>query len=722
MISLADQSCFSCTHYLRCKDPKKAFNYCCNRYRSTKISEKDSIFRLENLLSKEIEIDYTPKLYDSGYDYDISKTIHKIIKENTLVAPDIRTDDSDFKRAKNFYEFSTSSKFLNQKPFIMQLAIGIRLFSEYCPRCSDVEWLENDIKATDSVPKFTRKVALLEEGVCPYCGSRKSVLYKKGRLPLYDELVGCTGQRSGKSSLVGGLLSPYLLHCYLKLSNPTEVLGLLKSTVLHGTFVALTAKQAKENLWDFFEGSIRESPWFTEYHDMIRDSGNKHGEELLKFKDTFLNYRHRKLLLYFAPPDGRVLRGRTRIWGSIDEIGFFDNMANSKKIKINANEVYIAINNSLRTVRSAVEKLIAKGYDNIPNAYFMNISSPSSSRDKIMSLIRQSVGSLKMLGIHKPTWEMNPTITRKSLNEEFRKNYAEAMRNYGAQPPLTSNPLFSSEESLQRCFTGKRQLLQLIYSRRTSKGGEVKRYASLVKLPTLTTGSVLAIDAGYSNNSFAMMIGTLADGIPSINVLLEIQPSPGIPLHYRAIYDNLLCPLIESCNVQLLLADRWNSLKLLSDVEQDFGIQTRQHSLRYKDFLIFRDYIYDKQIIFPGLAKGKTVKSFTELYSPEGYPDSFRNHPIEHFCMQLMTVQDTGISIIKGDQLTDDLFRASVLGFKYLIDPDLAPMWRTIDAQPNKTIDIKDMAVLRTASGGSLSVLTNTNQLQKTLGKLISRG
>lgn len=723
MFHLNHKSCFSCKHYLKCKDPKKSFNYVCDRHYQTTLSQKESVFHVSDLVGTEVEVDYTPlaTLSEGDSGYDISDVIDKIIAENTLVAPDIKINDRDFPKAKNFYEFTTGEKFLNQKPFVMQLALGVRLFGDYCPSCSDTEWLENDIKARDSLNKFTRKVALLEHGVCPYCGKTRLNFYRKRRLPLYDELAACTGQRSGKSALVGGLLSPYIVHRYLKLQNPNEVLGLLKSTVLHGTFVALTATQAKENLWDFFFGSIMDSPWFQGYNQMLAESGSRHGDDLIKIKDTFINYKHRRLLLYYAPPDGRVLRGRTRIYSSLDEIGFFDNQANSKKIKINANEVYVALSNSLRTVRSAVEGLVNRGYYDLPSAYFMNISSPSSVRDKIMSLVRESVGSTKMLGVHKATWEMNPTITRKSLADEFRKNYSEAMKNYGAQPPLTSNPLFSSEETISNCFTGKRQTIQQRYARRTSKGGEVKRFSTLIQTPKISNGSVMAIDAGYANNSFALTVGTLVDNeIPRINFMLEIQPAVGMPLHYRAIYDSIIAPLVESCNVKLFLADRWNSLKLLADVEQDFGIQSKMYSLKYRDFMLFRDYVQDAQVIFPGLQKGQTVQSILTMDTNQGYPDCFRNDPVAHFCLQLMTVQDTGNGVIKGDQLTDDLFRSCVLGFKFLVDPEYSELWSQVSDAGESLIDVRNMAVLRTASGGSSSI--SQSQFDgPALGKVKSR-
>jgi hypothetical protein len=62
---------------------------------------------------------------------------------------------------------------------------------------------------------------------------------------------------------------------------------------------------------------------------------------------------------------------------SIDEIGWFPNDTESlKNIKMNATEVYIALERSLLTVRNSAKDLIRRGFYNVPFGYFVNISSP----------------------------------------------------------------------------------------------------------------------------------------------------------------------------------------------------------------------------------------------------------------------------------------------------------------------------------------------------------
>ena len=109
--------------------------------------------------------------------------------------------------------------------------------------------------------KRSHSIALLEHGKCPHCGATKLKLFKKGLLAPYWELALVAGQRSGKSAVLG-MMGSYLTHRMIKLGRPNEVLGLLKSNVLHGTFVALTFQQAQQTLYEPYYGNILDSPWF----------------------------------------------------------------------------------------------------------------------------------------------------------------------------------------------------------------------------------------------------------------------------------------------------------------------------------------------------------------------------------------------------------------------------------------------------------------------------
>ncbi len=659
----------------------------------------------------------TPAIVEENF--DIFKVIKKVIKQDTIISPDIKIDDSDFKLAPNFYTFCTNEKYLKEKPFVEQALMGTYVFAEWCPHCSNKKWMrDHDINS--NLDDFEDNVQLLKKGICPKCKRRKSEMVMAKELNYYYESAIVAGQRSGKSAWIG-MMSAYLTHWLLMLQNPNELYGLMSSNILHLTFVALTYAQAKDTLWEPYYGYLLDSPFFSAYHSMLNDVGQRSGEELLKLKDTFVLYRHRKFIAYAAGPDKRTLRGRTRALAVIDELGWFDNSANQAKIKMNANEIYIALERSLLTVRASANKLLKKGFDNVPSGYFLNISSPSSVRDKIMELYRQSMGSRKIFGLIKPTWEMNPTITRKDLETEFKKDPSAAMRDYGCQPPLSSSPFISSRVTIEQCFSIRKNPCQLTYSVKTAKDETKTRFAYFAKLAASGKPSVLAIDGGYSNNSFACAVGHLHAGqYPSIDLLVEIQPLPGIPLNFSLIYQHIIEPILEKRNIKMFVADRWNSLKILSDAEHaDEDLITSQVSLKYTDMQVFKEYMEDKELLMP---RPEMSVDDVLAYDHSEYPMCFKHTPVAHAILQLLTVQDTGTGVIKGDQLTDDLVRAMMLAQRILIDPDFVELFLQ-DDEEQAGFDVTKFAVYRGASGGgsaknrAVSASTASN-----LGAVRSRG
>ena len=439
------------------------------------------------------------------------------------------------------------------------------------------------------------------------------------------------------------------------------------------------------------------------YHEMLDDVQARTGEECYRLKDTFVQYRHRRLLVYPAGPDKRVLRGRTRFLAGIDELGWFQHGAEAaKNIKMNAAEVYIALERSLLTVRAKAKEVIKGGYYNIPFGYFINISSPSSVRDKIMELVRKAQGSKVILGLNYPTWKMNPHVPRSALAEEFRKDPETAMRDYGAQPPLTNSPFISSGDKLELCWAKKPQALKLRYHVvRSSDRKTSELYATADEIRQSGKASILALDAGYSGNSFAFAIGHRAkNGYPVLSLVGEVMPQPGIRINHSLMYTHLLSELIPLRNVVLIAADRWNSLKVLADAEQDFGIQKRQYSLKYADMQLFKSYLDDMQLMLP-----RPRQSVEEIlkYDHSKYPDCFKQLPVEHMTLQALTVQDTGSQVIKGDGLTDDILRAGMLAFRLLIDEEYEELFGQADAEVSAPMQLSQMVISKLYSGGGMS-------------------
>lgn len=620
---------------------------------------------------RETDTEYVEEVADGEFALDMERIVADVLNSGARVAPDLRIDDRDLKEFPNFYEWCFSKDGGNQAPFAKQLALATHLMAEYCPRCSHKAFRNiHKIPVNFPAKDFPDKVQFLYHGVCPKCGARKSELVKSGELNAYVELDVCAGQRSGKSAFFN-LLVPYLTHKWVKVEKPVETLGLMSSSILIGTCTALTWAKAQELLYDPISNAIENSKWFQQYFQLLDDYEERTGIELYKFKDTFLSFNHKNLILNTSGPNKRTLRGATRWISVIDEIGWFPHGDdNDERERASANEVYVSLDRSLKTVRKSTMKLLKEGYDSIPLAYGCGISSPSSYNDKIMELVRNFKGSKEVLVHQAPTWEMNPLFTKEDFAKEYQDDPIKAERDFGANPPMAENAWISDVKSLDHLLVN-RWVIDYQYDHFTNRSGVDMVFGKLrsTKAPPTCPPTVLTIDAGYSNNSFALAI-TANDG-RGANVLAvaEIAPKKGITvINYTRTVKQLLYPLIKAFNVQAVGADRWNSLKLLQDIEEDCHVQTFQYSLKPTDFDLVYDYLMED---LPAIKLPRPEMDLGQIFVTSDYPHGFKYKPNSHLYHQFSTVNVDGRgSVEKGNGYTDDILRAVALGIRTCVLED----------------------------------------------------
>lgn len=545
-----------------------------------------------------------------------------------------------------------------------------------------------------------------------------------GVMPTYDFTLpethqfitaGILSHNSGKSHTVGTYLAPYHLHRLLKLQKPAQFYGLSRTTMLQGTFAALTYTQAKDTLWTPFYGALIESAWFKQYHGMLRHYENVYGERLFKLTDTFVDYRVRGLQYHPMGPDKRVMRGRTRVFFSIDEIAYFDAEKDSGKVKINAYEVYDALANSLLTVRGAADALIQRGFDDVLSAYAMNVSSPTAKNDMIHVLLDRAKESQSIYGIHRPTWEVNPNFKRDSkvIVDAYRKDPESAEKNFGANPPLIANPFLANHKFIMDTEdTSKKNPLRLVTRFKNSKKlGQSQMYAQIEKIKKSGKPSILAIDAGEKDNSFSMCGGTLDEDFNlNVDLVAEIIPLPGYRINFSMVYSEVILPIMQARNVKVLLADRWNSRTFLSDAEMDMGnpdddsdtpsFIAKQYSLKYVDMVGVRTRMEQGQVLLPK----SEIKVNTLIDALDSnYRDFYHEKPVAHLFKQMFTIRDQLKGVGKGDGYTDDNWRAMALLLWGLMEEEFVgllmaePMNMTL-ARPNA------LAASKLGAGGGGSV------------------
>lgn len=692
------KNCMTCGTYFSCKSENKGAHWVCDNYFPIEKMHVDDL-REQKDIANEQYLEEFSTLNETEIDKkqkSIARQIEAAIQSNSLLPIDLDINDKDFWEAPNYYQWCFSGRGIKFIPFARQMWIALNTFVEACPKCSDHDWLYDITNVPVDYPAkdFPEHFQFFENGVCPRCGYTRSEAIINDDVKDVMEVAIALGQRSGKSVQTAGLAS-YHIHKLLKTTRPTEYYGLASQSSLTHTYTGLSLGRAFTLLWTPVRNVILDSPWFKDYIRFFQAEGKKLGEELITVKDTYINFRRARLMVAPAAPDVGKLRGDTRAAAAIDELGFFSYGAGSEDLKtISADEIHTSLTNSLATVRTKAAKMLRAGENNVQQGLMFNLSSTKSIFDKIMTLVKISETSRTVLGVRLPTWEVNPDITEQDLNH-YRETLGEERfeRDFGANPPIGDSPFFDSDD-IPPLFGshGKLNAVTYKYINRLNKKGKEERAAKLVSVRNSSSqpATLLALDAGETNNSFSLAVcvpslqGTeisseKISGLPklskkayqklvlnpelkvpcTVQALIEVIPPQKGRVNFNKMYSNVIAPVIEAFNVQVVVADRWNSILLLDSIADKFNILTLQYSLKYKDFDVIQDMVRNRAVSLPKI-EGK----FENLVNFEGaqYPYCFQDKPLAHLALQFMTVRDTGRTVTKGSRLTDDSFRAVALG------------------------------------------------------------
>ena len=132
-------------------------------------------------------------------DRQFAKYMKTLSRSESVVADPFQIDDGDAPTAPNFYEWATSKRFLapDPIPYPKQLQLGLRLFSDVCPECSDPDWYD-DIPHDCDYREIPERLALYNNGRCPVCRRTRLYYLNRNYDKDYNELIAIVGQRAGK--------------------------------------------------------------------------------------------------------------------------------------------------------------------------------------------------------------------------------------------------------------------------------------------------------------------------------------------------------------------------------------------------------------------------------------------------------------------------------------------------------------------------------------------
>lgn len=621
-------------------------------------------------------------------DFDIKELMAQAEDPLTGTMRNLRIDDRDLKHAKNYWDYSANiiGKDANM-PWAKQMWTGLMLHGEVCTYCTKSKYLEvSNIPKDLNSHEFPKLMVLLEHGVCPKCGRHKWDLIKNHNLMNYLELVNVLGQRSGKSSSSAGGYAPYDAHCWMKFPNLPALVpeSMQASTELTTTFVSLNMGKAIGVMWTPFKRHIEASRWWQEYFKILDDSKAKYGVEMYRTSTLYMKIYHKNMHFYPTGPRSSTLRGDTRNNALLDELGLFplpkgDQEEDTDSERANADEAHKSLMNSLTTVQNIRLKLLRKGYSSVPWSGLMSVSSPFSLRDKVMRLLRHSrteEGRTTVLGINLPTWEVNPDYDRDNpiIKAAYAANAEKAERDYGANPPAVHSR-FMQVSAFQKAFMNGQNSHSFDYC--FDQPGMI--YGKIQKIRTFRWPSVVSIDAGAVDNSFTIT-GQHYDFDANktvVTTVLECMPQEGRRINFNMLYLYVILPLLKDLNAVALLADQWQSIDILNRAQDDMGknpngkprCKAKQHSPTRKDFDAVAAMLTAGNVLLP------TVSDTDAKYVLDGNVGSYKqemvNKPVQHLMLQMSTVKDIGPGRCptKGDDMTDDILRALVLGVAKMHHP-----------------------------------------------------
>ena len=598
-------------------------------------------------------------------DFDPLKLIEDSINSGFDPAMATEIDERDLNWCPNIWQWITDPDYLGITTiYPIQMQVLLKLMGDVCPWCSDWEYYLKDFEVTADVGNIRDRLQLLEFGKCPKCGKTRHDQYQAGLWLFPNEIDLLWGMRSGKSAIIG-ILSSYHLHRLLKISDPASYYRLLKGSLLVMRFVALTAGQANESIWHQFTRSVETCAWFGQYHDFLKHHEKRMGVELNKWLTQSFGYVHKKLTGYYLGASIDTSRGRTAVGSFFDEIGWW--LGHDQSKRANPGETYQAYQKASRTIRNAAASRFSATNFDVPTALMACASSTSSKADYIMHLIKLAKRDPKRVASHKASWEVNPEFAANpdELKAERETNFKTYLRDYGSIPPFADSPFFDNEDAIIRLSK-----LPIPEWKVRTELGDVGYYLTAEHVEKNTTiPYCLAIDLGHTECGYAAALLKLKENdfsVAQIAGLFAIYPNKkkGESVDMSKSFINFIKRLCEVLPIRLIVYDQWQSKSQIQEL-QGLKISAEQYSLTYSDFTFFRNQVLQAKLEFP-----ETEIPIGDIdKSPDSHQELLHTRPYLHFLWQMLSVSEVGRKIGKGPG-HDDLFRAVVLGCKFLWDDD----------------------------------------------------
>lgn len=497
----------------------------------------------------------------------IAKCGQRCLSENTLIL----TLEYGNIKIKDLYKLFYKNKKINiknQNGWVLVDNVWYTGVKGMCKLCTDKthiicsyehkflvadRWIPfSDVKVGDIVTCYD------EETNTFYDSKVTRVEKLRGLISMYDLTIlngnsyvadGMLVHNSGKT-VMGSKIATYeffeLATCSFN-ETPAEFYGLMKGQAIGINCVSAGKEQAMMGIFALMKQDLKYNEWFNQWFD-ISVIENK-----IEVRDKNIY-----AMVSAAKADTGAGTGTTSKAVFGDEIDLWQRTDSKSGAEI----VWSKLVNSTQTL-GVDGKCIA-------------ISSTQYPDGMVTRLYNAGKKERTTLVYDLPTWEMNPRITRESLEEEFRYRLEQFYRDFANQPNVSGGLQFPEKVKLDRSI---RNVLQIDYD------------ASIInKMKGKVSPHVMAIDPAWRNDSFGIGCGYYKNSEIVIDGVRKFQKLNSDEEYIRpSDIRNFIIPAIEALNVDTFLYDTDLTPELVEYINDELGVEVIKHIVTKEDYDRWRE-------------------------------------------------------------------------------------------------------------------------------------
>ncbi len=374
--------------------------------------------------------------------------------------------------------------------------------------------------------------------------------------PNLRELIICAGRRSSKSFLAAMLAHIETIK-WLMLPDPWAHYKIHKGVEVYGIFVGPKVNQTRDYLFMFYK-TILKGSWYYKGVDVDID------DLALSIK-----FRGKGLTVKVESSQASTEVGGSFLFAVMDEVAGF------------------VLTTGLRS-GDEIHAALSKGLRYPLNGLLIAISKPLYTKDKIMRLLvdaqkdaqiaAQRDRPRRLLAYHRPTWAMNPDITRASLQDEYDRDPEMADREWGANPSHSIQPYFREPDKIDQVRSSRRNPT-------ISDTGEIEGLKKVEGAKYYLHG-----DPAFKNDAFGLAVDHLEQNKVVVDLVHRFLPDPTKEIDTRLVR-NTIINIHRIVKLKKATFDTWNYPETVQ-VLKDMGITVELLVIKKEQYDCLKERIY----------------------------------------------------------------------------------------------------------------------------------